>query len=1124
MKPSAPLLSTHEKIHTLWHELCQNFRAYNKKSTLDRLQSAFEFAQNVHKEQTRESGEPYILHPLEVALILTDYSADLDTLMAALLHDTLEESKDVTFERLKSEFGETVAQLVLGVTNIESILPENTMDTKFFREERDIETIRRIFQKSKQDIRVILIKLADRLHNIQTLSGKKDAEKRREKAEETLMIFVPVAERLGIWKLKQQLESTCLPHLYPTESASIEKFLSETALQRKSILEEVTETLTSHDKKHTIQAIVPYERSVISLKRAFNEKGKLHINDNLILEIMVEREEACYLILSLIHKIWKTRAKEADFISNPRDNGYQAYHTEIITPKGNRVRIRIVTKKMHLRNWYGITYDYFQKKQGSSVHFLMPFEFIDRKTEGKSSEFLQAARTDLLQRKINVHMKGKTVDIPLSATALDFVFYAFGKKALRTSKIFLNDRDIPFDTILKESDIIEVKFSETPTVAFDWFNFVKTATARIAIRTALQQWKYEKRVELGKMILQKAFDLHEKGRVESFFGKHHTQVLSHFRVKNVEELYSLLADGSIKDYEVFRMCFPEVQERLWHKFWRLGDTLLEKIFWKREKNTLRLKIDGLLDPKINPLTTIHHIRHELKIHVLKSSLQENTKNNTFSLKINAASEDPLAFHKFILELEKKPGIVRVVPLLSFQKQQIFLFWILLTCLLWIALPNFLRKTQHLTDNFSSVLKTLFIYCNIIPMIVVNHSFYSFMRSYFSQLRNTSWLVLIAILFNLIGISLFSWQSFVYGFNINLFLISTIFFCITFIFFYNYLTQNLTYSQQLAAESTMIATRKGKKILAYFLGFLSACIWGINAIMIRQLVHDGENVFFTVWARLMMGGIFLLVISFFDRIFFKRRHRVEKIQYNRYFWLMVIGLVGNFLLYHAGMQFTLASNAIIIENFSSIVVLLAVGLFTPYVAREIGQSKRDILKMIGAVFIGSIGASLVFSYFPSNLVADYRTKLFGDFIEIFAMVFFAIFVMSSNLYMKQQGVQSLRVTSQVLLLGSIVFSPLVLSQPIPRLTSEEWIWMSTIGIVSTGLAYTFWNIASKTLPVIPASLLLNFRVMVTLAIEYWFFGLQLGISMLLGVALIIFASIMAEKLSSKRLFFTEKKRY
>jgi len=1113
------LLKEDEILKRQFNKLVDKVREYNSGIKLKNLKKAFHFSKKTHLYQYRDSGEPYLTHPLEVALILTEYFADEDTIIAAILHDTVEDTEEVSIKTIKTKFGATVADLVDGATKIEKIIPEDASPSLSFdiKRERNIETIRKIFQKANQDIRVILIKLADRLHNMRTLSGKKGLTKQNKKAKETLSIFTQVAARLGIWKIKRELEDLCFKYVYPEDYKIIQDFLTKEQQKREQILQTVKESLLKEDSKNVFVEILPYDRGIVALQKAFQEKKNLTINDNLVLQIQVKDENSCYLILRLIHSLWRHRGTEEDFISNPRDNGYESYHTEIVTQEGNRVQFRIMTPEMQRRNRFGITYDYFQKKQGATVHFLCTsFEKINKNTIGKSEDFLEATKTDLLERKIKIHTKGKSIDMPVCATALDFSFYCFPEEAVYTSQILINDKEVHLGTSLQEGDIVEIKHFSQETVTFSWFYQIKTILARMAIQEHLRKWDSEQKMTIGKEILQKEFDLYETGRVESFFHKNGQAVKEAFHVKNEEELYTLIAEGTIKPYDVFLKCFPKIKGNLLRRSINFMGNILERIFLKKKRKQIRLKIEGILDNAPQTIQEIQSIRHKLKIDSINSNLKENRESNTFALQIDAETLDQSAFHYFMVELERVPGIIRTTPLLSYIKQKIFILWGIVTVLMWASLPSLLSWTQIYSSQIGNITKMVLVYINLLPILIINYLLYSFIRNYFPQIRNTLWLIFIAILLNIIGIGIFIWQLLLHDLHLDLYIILTVFFSINFIFLYQYLTQRILFLRIEQKEKLQQKNiPRNSKIIGYACGITSTLIWGLNPIMIRFLVLDQKIVFFTVGMRLYMGGISLFIFLYFLKILRIRKGKQLKTPYTKFFWLIVIGLAGNFLLFHWGLRYTTASNANLLENFAPIVILLVMGFLIPKFSHQIGHTKKDIIKTLGIVAVGSIGASLILSYFPQGFFIDYKTKLFGDFIEIIAMLFFAMFIMGSNFYMKESHVSSLQVTAKALLIAAVCFTPFIFIEPIPSLTGEQWFWLSMIGIVSTGIAYTLWNHAAKSLNVIPASLLLNFTVVVTILVEHQLTGLPLSMTMIIGAILMIFASVSAELINIKR---------
>lgn len=663
-------------LENTFTQLISSIKEYTPELDDTQLRRAFKIARQAHASQKRESGEPFVIHPLAVAQILTEYEAGEDTIIAALLHDTIEDSEQVTFESVAVMFGNTVASLVEGVTKIQTLLPEQseTQCPAALKRQREIETVRKIFQKTKQDVRVILIKLADRLHNMQTLGSKKNADRQRRKAEETYTIFVQVAARLGIWKMKRELEFLCFPYLFPESDDYIRKYAEICKEQRSNILDEAIDVLRQRDMSGLISQVKPYHRGIVALKKKFDRKKKLALNDNLTIWVSTKTEEECYLLLCLVHNIWAKRGSDEDSINTPRDNGYRAYHTEVVTPRGHVLQFRIMTDEMWQQNWYGVTYRYFQKKEQTVVDFLGAFEKLSNNTLGQSEAFLEAATTDLLDSRIKVHANGKSMNIPSSATALDFVFLTFAKQALAVERIFVNDHEVPFDYQLSEEDLIEVHFSQGPTLHFHWLYWVSTATAKIAIQEALCSWPEDEKREAGRQILQEELDVYNVGGVKSFLKGHRVVIQERFQIADMSELTVAILEGQIKAYEVIALVFAEKRKSFWRRlFEKIGKGVEKLLRRDRKHDQVRLQIEGVLHNYMDEIYAIHERCHRRGIEIKSSNIMLHKVLKTFDVSLDCDVSDREELHNFLRSLETRPNIREIIPIFSFQRRRLYMF-------------------------------------------------------------------------------------------------------------------------------------------------------------------------------------------------------------------------------------------------------------------------------------------------------------------------------------------------------------------------------------------------------------------------------------------------------------------
>lgn len=1103
-----------DQVQSMYKSLRKKVLSYNLESDEDKLYKAFTFSKKIHKNQKRDSGEPYITHPLAVALILADYYADDDTIIAALLHDCVEDSEDVSVSDIKKKFGEAVSHLVDGVTKIRQYIDSEhvTYSESLLKEVKDIETIRKVLKKSQKDIRVLFIKLADRLHNMQTLSKKNDEKKRKKKARETFNIYAPLARRLGMMDLAFRLEDLSLHYIYPKKFDYIQNFLKDTSEQKNQILQHVITATKNHKNGKYIDHIQHQSREMLSLMKRYELRGDLDFRDDLTIKIVVKEKDQCYLVLSMVREIWTATSHDQDYIASPRDNGYRAYHTKVLTEEGVCIDFRIMTDEMEKGNKFGMSYYYFQEnmKEGQ-MSFFIPFNFINNKTQGDAKAFIEATKIDLLEKRIKVFCEGKGYDVPYNTTALDVAFQIDTQKALKLKEIFINENKTHISSIIEDGDIVEMSFEKNSTVAFRWLYYVKTATARIAIQEALQSVGRNQKIQLGERILQREFDFYEKGLVGSVLFKKMKILNEKTGIKNIEDLYILIAEGNITASEVFRICFPQKKFSLFKRFAFIFQKVFHKTFFKHKNDNLRFIIYGILDRQENIINAIYDLKKRYKLTAKESIIRENPTTKTFSIKVNCSASNKESFHHFILNLESQHGLIRIAPLMSYRVMRMFFMWILIATLAIVWLPFLLEwVTNNMSENFR-LFQSFLVYISLLPVLLINYALYFFIRNYFASIRNSLSVISGVILLNAFALTIFIVVLIKHSFALDIYIILSIFFCSNFIFLYQYLVQNLI--QEKPSEVKLVQSYE--RIKGYFFGLAATSIWGINPIMIRHVVTDQQTVFFTVGMRLFMGGVFLMLFLSIMKIFGIRRQRVEKIQFDKWFWFMVVGLTGNFYFFHWGLRFTTASNANLIENFAPIVILLVMGFLVPKISGQIGQTKADILKTLLIVFIGSMGASLVLSYFPPGFLPDENMKLYGDFIEIIAMLFFALFIMSSNVYMKKYKISSLWVTAYALTISALLFTPVWILEALPKLTADQWFWLTMIGVVSTGIAYSLWNKACQTLNVIPASLLLNFTVIVTLVVENQTFGLPLGTMMLIGSIMIIIASISAEYMNIRR---------
>ena len=495
-------------------KLLDTLESSGKKYDYDKIKKAYLYAAEMHDGQMRQSGDPYITHPIAVAEIVASLGLDTDSICAAFLHDTVEDCSEKTnIDKIKELFGSEVALLVDGVTKIKSI---NISD----KEETHIENIRKMLLAMSQDIRVIFIKLCDRMHNMQTLYVKKD-EKRRITALETMHVYAPLAHRLGMQKVKQALESYALQYLDPIGYKEIKSHIDEKYGQNVDFIENVksyvTSRLSSTGINFTLEGRV---KTVYSVYKKMYDQNKSfdEIYDFYALRIIVDTELECYTVLGLIHEMYKSvPGRFKDYISTPKPNMYQSLHTTVIGKDGIPFEVQIRTKEMHQIAEYGIAAHWKYKSGEKST------DDIDKKlswisklidTENDASDpddFMHAFKIDIFHDETFVFTpKGDVIALPLGATTIDFAYAIHSGVGNKMIGAKVNGRIAPIDSVPKNGDIVEILTSNSSKgPSRDWLNIVKTSEARNKIRQWFKKEKRPENIIVGKGEIDKLFIRHK---------------------------------------------------------------------------------------------------------------------------------------------------------------------------------------------------------------------------------------------------------------------------------------------------------------------------------------------------------------------------------------------------------------------------------------------------------------------------------------------------------------------------------------------------------------------------------------------------------------------------------------
>lgn len=561
MKPEPKLSDLIEKLHDNLTE-----------SDLNDIKKAYVFADEKHKGKVRLTKEPYMTHPLNVALILSDLNVDKTTIMAALLHEVINNG-DTYEEEIENAFGREIASIVKTISTINKLeLPDDKESSALY--------LRKVLVGLAEDVRVLFIKLADRLHNMRTIWAV-NPEKQKRKANETMNVLIPIAHRLGIYSIKSELEDLCLKYLKPDVYQDILKQLDASIEELNEVLEEmqisISEMLMEHGIKFHIKSRV---KSVYSIYKKLSTWRKWSdIYDILALRIIVEKESDCYLAIGLIHSKFRPIAKRfKDYIAMPKENMYQSLHTGIIGIDGHVFEVQVRTKEMDEIAEKGIASHFSYKEKGTKkIQSMMEQKLeifrnmIETYNEKENVlDFATHVNTDFLGELIYVFTpKGDVVELPKGSTPIDFAYRIHSRVGDTTIGAIVNDEIVPLSYELKDNDVIKINTNKNSTPSKEWLDFVKTTGAKNKIKSYFSKQDRADYIENGKNILERELRKQKLSFNEVFTEERLTKIYNDLKMNDMEEIYIAIGSFRYTAGYIIKLTTEEKQN--------VTDALIEKV-------------------------------------------------------------------------------------------------------------------------------------------------------------------------------------------------------------------------------------------------------------------------------------------------------------------------------------------------------------------------------------------------------------------------------------------------------------------------------------------------------------------------------------------------------------------
>lgn len=536
-------------------DLVNQIKSYNPDFDPKAVETAFQFGKEKHEGQTRSSGEPYYTHPVEVASILAGMKMDVGTIITAILHDTLEDTT-ASYEEISKLFGKDIADLVNGVSKLTRIESQTI-------EGKQAENFRKLLLAMSEDIRVLIVKLADRLHNMRTLDGIQKPEKRRRIALETLEIYAPLAERIGVHKIKEELEDRAFAQIQPEARESISNRLSFLRQEGETVVERIISELAALMKEADIACdITGREKTRYSIWKKMQRKNVAfeQLSDIMAFRVVVDTVADCYHVLGILHsKYPSVPGRFKDYISTPKPNGYRSIHTTVMGPARQRIEIQIRTKDMHAEADLGVAAHWAYKDGSSSktkdakkYRWLRDLlEILEQ--EQKPEDFWENTKLELFQDQVFVFTpKGDLIELPNGATPIDFAYGIHSDVGDKCVGAKINGRIAPLNTRLGNGDQVEIITAKTQTPSPTWERFVVTGKARSHIRKFIRLQQRNEYASLGKAMLQKVF--RQEGY--EFTDKAVLGVAKQYKVEEVDDIYAMIGSGNVVAREIFKAIFP----------------------------------------------------------------------------------------------------------------------------------------------------------------------------------------------------------------------------------------------------------------------------------------------------------------------------------------------------------------------------------------------------------------------------------------------------------------------------------------------------------------------------------------------------------------------------------------
>jgi guanosine-3',5'-bis(diphosphate) 3'-pyrophosphohydrolase len=658
----------------------------------NKFRDAFLFAALSHQGQYRRDNTPYISHPVETVRILSSIHADEDTLIAAVLHDVPEDTKG-TIRDIERRFGKNVAYLVDGITKLAKVHYQHDMA------KRQVDSLKKLFIHTASDPRIILIKLADRIHNMRTLQYISKPQKRIRIARETLEIFVPIANLIGIEEFKSELEDLCFKYLFPEDYESLSERLNRSRLKNAPIVDKTIKTLEEEFRKRKLIASVhPRQRNIYAIYKRIirDERGIDEYDDLISLRILVQSEDDCYKALGILHSIFKPKpGKFKDYIAVPKNNGYQSLHTSVFGMDGMTSEFQIRTNQMHLEAEHGIAAHFYYGESAAKSKSLERdkrnywAEKIKSMQHRKlvDEEFMEDLKLDIFSNRMFVFTpKGDVVDLPQNATAIDFAYAIHSEIGDKAEMAEINGKLTMLASELNNGDTVRIVQSKNKNKAPDrrWLNFVKTNAARNRIKDYFKKIPKAKKIEIGRDLLQKEFDRCGLGLISEIPPlKLKKFINNHKNINSFDDILMKVGEGTLSTLEFIDEVYKLGNSPT------IGFMNMFEVHYKESPESKDLVTNVLIKitsiDAVGQLHKILRIVNKFNINAVKTLAYLSFWKKDFICKIKLQAHNFTEISNIMASLEQIDG-VKMVGRVFWQRKLLFSLGLIFAVTVWALHP------------------------------------------------------------------------------------------------------------------------------------------------------------------------------------------------------------------------------------------------------------------------------------------------------------------------------------------------------------------------------------------------------------------------------------------------------